>query len=92
MKLQHLEYVIAIAQAGSITGAAKKLYQAQPNISIALKELEAQLGIQIFWRTPNGMILTPEGEEFFLRAKKNRKRSSRTRVRVYRQDRVHGIL
>lgn len=70
MKLQHLEYVIAIAQAGSITGAAKKLYQAQPNISIALKELEAQLGIQIFWRTPNGMILTPEGEEFFLRAKK----------------------
>jgi len=70
MKLQHLEYVIAIAQAGSITGAAKKLYQAQPNISIALKELEAQLGIQIFWRTPNGMILTSEGEEFFLRAKK----------------------
>ena len=70
MKLQQLEYVIAIAQAGSITGAAKKLYQAQPNISIALKELESQLGIQIFWRTPNGMILTPEGEEFFLRAKK----------------------
>ena len=40
MKLQHLEYVIAIAQEGSVTRAAKKLYQAQPNISIALKELE----------------------------------------------------
>ncbi|MBQ3884957.1 MAG: LysR family transcriptional regulator, partial [Ruminococcus sp.] len=32
MKIQHLEYVLAIAQEGSITKAAKKLYQAQPNI------------------------------------------------------------
>ena len=64
MKIQQLEYVIAIAQEGSITRAAKQLFQAQPNISIALKELEAELGIQIFNRTPNGMVLTPEGEEF----------------------------
>ena len=68
MKLQQLEYVIAIAQEGSITAAAKKLYQAQPNISIALKELESEIGMQIFWRTPNGMVLTPEGEDFLLRA------------------------
>lgn len=69
MKLQQLEYVIAIAQEGSITAAAKKLYQAQPNISIALKELESEIGMQIFWRTPNGMVLTPEGEDFLIRAK-----------------------
>lgn len=69
MKLQQLEYVIAIAQEGSITAAAKKLYQAQPNISIALKELESEIGTQIFRRTPNGMVLTPEGEDFLVRAK-----------------------
>jgi len=69
MKLQQLEYVIAIAQEGSITRAAKKLFQAQPNISIALKELEENIGIQIFNRTPNGMVLTPEGEEFLARAR-----------------------
>lgn len=69
MKLQQLEYIIAIAQAGSITAAAKNLYQAQPNISIALKELESEIGMQIFWRTPNGMVLTPEGEDFLVRAK-----------------------
>lgn len=68
MKIQQLEYVIAVAREGSITKAAKKLYQAQPNISIALKELETSLGIQIFNRSPNGMILTPEGEEFLARA------------------------
>ena len=70
MKLQQLEYVIEIAREGSITGAARKLYQAQPNISIALKELEAEIGIQIFWRTGSGMALTPEGEEFFIRARR----------------------
>lgn len=69
MKMQQLEYVIAIAHAGSITAAAKNLYQAQPNISIALKELESEIGMQIFWRTPNGMVITPEGESFLLRAK-----------------------
>ena len=69
MKIQQLEYVIAIAQEGSITSAAKKLYQAQPNISIALKELESEIGTQVFWRTPNGMVLTPEGENFLLKAK-----------------------
>lgn len=69
MKLQQLEYIIAIAQAGSITAAAKSLYQAQPNISIALKELETEIGMQVFWRTPNGMVLTPEGEGFLVRAK-----------------------
>lgn len=69
MKIQQLEYIIAIAQAGSITAAAKNLYQAQPNISIALKDLESEIGMQIFWRTPNGMVLTPEGESFLMRAK-----------------------
>lgn len=69
MKIQQLEYIIAIAQEGSITAAAKSLNQAQPNISIALRDLESEIGIQVFWRTPNGMVLTPEGETFLLRAK-----------------------
>ncbi|MCQ2459012.1 MAG: LysR family transcriptional regulator [Ruminococcus sp.] len=68
MKIQQLEYVIAIAQEGSITHAAKKLFQAQPNISIALKELEGEIGTQIFSRTSSGMILTPEGENFVAKA------------------------
>lgn len=69
MKLQQLEYALAIAREGSVTKAAKSLFQAQPNISMALRELEAEIGIAIFWRTPGGMILTPEGEEFLVRAR-----------------------
>lgn len=69
MKIQQLEYVIAIAQEGSITRAAKKLFQAQPNLSTALKELENETGIQMFLRTATGMVPTPEGEAFISKAR-----------------------
>lgn len=64
MTLQQMEYVLAIAQEGSMTKAARKLYKAQPNISNAIQELESELHISIFERSSKGMILTPEGEEF----------------------------
>lgn len=68
MTLQQLEYVLAIAQEGSMTKAAHKLFKAQPNISNAIQDLEAELGIRIFERSPRGMLLTPEGEELLIRA------------------------
>lgn len=68
MNLQQLDYVLAIAREGSITKAAHALYKAQPNISNALKELEAELGIRIFERTSNGVLLTLAGETFLNQA------------------------
>lgn len=68
MTLQQMEYVLAIAQEGSMTKAARKLYKAQPNISNAIQDLEAELQISIFERSSKGMLLTPEGEEFIARA------------------------
>lgn len=68
MTLQQLQYVLTIAQEGSITKAAHVLYKSQPNISNAIHELEEELQIQIFTRTPNGVHLTPEGEELLLEA------------------------
>ncbi len=54
MTLQQLQYVLTIAQEGSITKAAHVLYKSQPNISNAIHELEEELQIQIFKRTPKG--------------------------------------
>lgn len=68
MTLQQLEYVLAIAHEGTITKAAHTLYKAQPNVSNALKELEAELGIRIFERTSSGVQLTIEGEAFLTQA------------------------
>lgn len=64
MTLQQLKYIIAVASKGTISEAAKELYIAQPSLTAAIKELEAELGIIIFNRTNKGVILSIEGEEF----------------------------
>ena len=66
----HLKYALEVAKAGSINKAAEALYMNQPNLSRAIKELEASLGITIFGRSAKGMYVTPEGEEFLAHARK----------------------
>ena len=64
MTVQQLKYVLAVYQAGSISKAAQVLYVAQPNLSAAIKKLEAEIRIELFTRTSNGMTLTEAGREF----------------------------
>jgi len=64
MNIQHLRYAVEVARTGSINKAAHRLLVAQPNLSRSIKELESTLGIKIFDRSPQGMVLTPAGEEF----------------------------
>lgn len=65
----HLKYAVEVAETGSINKAAEKLYIGQPNLSRAIKELEATLGVAVFERCPKGMIPTAEGETFLKYAK-----------------------
>lgn len=64
MTLAQLKYVIAVANANSMSEAARSLFIAQPSLSAAIKELEAEIGMVLFHRTNRGISLTPEGEEF----------------------------
>lgn len=64
MNLRHLQYALETERAGSITKAAENLFMAQPNLSNALKELEASAGITIFKRTAHGIEVTRDGREF----------------------------
>jgi len=64
MTLQQLRYIIKIVACGSITEAAKQLFISQPSLSNAVKELEAELGIEIFYRTTKGISLSVDGTEF----------------------------
>lgn len=64
MTLQQLKYIIEIVNCGSINEAAKKLYITQPSLSNAVKELENEMGIDLFLRTPKGITLTSDGAEF----------------------------
>ncbi len=70
MNLLYLQYAVEIEKTGSINKAAENLYMGQPNLSRAIKELEASLGITIFARSSRGMVATPQGEEFLHYAKK----------------------
>ncbi len=69
MNLLHMKHALSVAKAGSLSKASEELLIAVPNVSRSIKELEADLGITIFDRTPNGMKLTPDGEEFINFAK-----------------------
>lgn len=64
MTLQQLKYVIAVAEKGSITEAAKDLYISQPSLSGAIKEVEKEATLTIFNRCRAGVALTTEGMEF----------------------------
>ena len=65
----HIKYAVEVANEGSINKAAEKLYVGQPNLSRAIKELEASLGVKIFERSAKGMGLTSDGETFIRYAK-----------------------
>lgn len=64
MTLLQLKYVLTVAQTGTISDAAKELFIAQPSLTSAIKDLETELGIEIFHRTRKGVTVTTEGEEF----------------------------
>ena len=64
MTLQQLKYVITVAETGTITEAARKLYISQPSLTNAIHELEKEMNLTIFQRTNKGIIVSKEGEDF----------------------------
>lgn len=64
MIFETLQYILAIAEAGSISKAAANLYLAQPNLSKIVSDLEDELGFRIFHRTSKGVTLTSRGQDF----------------------------
>ena len=64
MTLKQLQYAVTVAETGSMTEAAKKLFIAQPSLTSAIHELENEYGITLFLRSNKGIEITPEGDEF----------------------------
>ena len=69
--LRQLTYSVAVADCGSITEASSRLGISQPAISAAIKDLEAEFGLSIFFRQPaHKIVLTPAGQRFIARARR----------------------
>ena len=70
MDLLHLKYFREVAECQSITNAAKKLYVAQPYLSTKIRELEAELGIELFERRNRRIFLSEAGSVFLEHVKR----------------------
>lgn len=69
MTLQQLRYIIEIAQSGSISLAAQRLFITQPSLSKSVADLEKEMGITIFYRGSRGVMLSPDGVKFLAYAR-----------------------
>src|SRR6202030_3534775 len=69
MELRHLRYFVAVADAGSLTVAARKLHTSQPSLSRQIRDLEDEVGAQLLTRRARGIELTPAGRAFLEHAR-----------------------
>ena len=85
MNLRALRYFVAIADAGSLTAAAAAISIAQPALTRQLRELEADLGVQLLHRTPRGVLLTQAGVTLYESAQRMLAEASRVREHLARR-------
>jgi len=69
MSVEQLETVVAIAEEGGVTRAARRLHISQPPLTRRLAALEDELGVRLFERLPRGMRPTQAGARFVCRAR-----------------------
>src|ERR1041384_3287725 len=69
MELRHLRYFIAVAEEENVSRAALKLHVSQPGISRQIRDLEDEIGFQLFERTAKSIKLTAAGKVFLREAR-----------------------
>jgi LysR family hydrogen peroxide-inducible transcriptional activator len=82
VELHQLRYVITVAEEGSFTKAAERLYLAQPSLSVQIRKLEQELGTPLFERLGRRVRVTAAGEAFLTHARRAVFESEQARERV----------
>src|SRR5689334_51271 len=82
MELRHLRYFLAVGEALSFTKAAAQLRVAQPALSRQVQDLEEEIGVDLFKRSPRGVTLTAEGKLFLEEARELLKRADESVEKV----------
>ena len=68
MELYQLQVFVIVAEAANITRAARRLYTTPSTVSMHIKALEEELGVELFTRSNQGMAITPKGEQLLAKA------------------------
>jgi len=63
MTFQQLQYFLEVHRTGSVTKAAKNLFVSYPSVSVAIANIEKELGVVLFARGPKGLTLTEQGQQ-----------------------------
>jgi len=70
LELRHLRYFIAVAEERNFSRAAERLHMAQPPLSVAIRQLEQEVGAELLARSSRGVTTTPAGAAFLDRARR----------------------
>jgi len=89
MELRHLRYFVTVAECGSVSRAAAKLFIAQPPLSAQIRQLEEEVGASLLVRLPRGVQLTPAGVSFLEDARAILARSQQAAVRARERQSGH---
>src|ERR1700679_3506955 len=69
MELRHLRYYVAVAEEENVSRAALKLHVSQPGLSRQIRDLEDEIGFQLFERSAKALRLTAAGKIFLTEAR-----------------------
>lgn len=69
MNSKQIDYILEIAETGNFNQAAENLYVSQPTMTYQIKQVESEIGFQLFERNGKGAALTPAGEQFIVTLK-----------------------
>lgn len=68
--IRQIQYFLAVADQGTVSGAAQNLSISQSSVTEAIRELERDLGVALFERHPRGLTITHKGQQFLRHATK----------------------
>lgn len=91
MKLSQLGFFCAVVERGTIAAAAEQLHCVPSNITTRLRELEGQLGVALFNRERNRLLVTPEGRLLYRHATRLLALADETAA-LFAGDQAHGAL
>ena len=80
MTLNELRYIVAVAEERNFRRAAERVFVSQPALSLAVRKLETELGVQIFERGPAEVALTPLGGQIVAQARRALEECERIRA------------
>lgn len=93
MTLQELKYLVAVARERHFGRAAEKCFVSQPSLSVAIRRLEDELGVTVFERTRNEVVVTDIGREIVAQAERVLDEAARVRqVAAAGRDQLNGVL